>query len=201
MKKAIKQTSIGKAPGIDGPPAEILKVAGPDTLDTFHNILNSIWEGLIMLNDFQDAIIINLFKNKGNKAEYRKYHGISPLSILGKMLAQVILNCLINSVSEEYLPDYHCGFTPSHNTVDMVLSLTEVQEKCIEQTMDLYAVFINLTQAFNTVIREALWVILTNSGCPQNFIQVILFFHKGMIGLISSSGYTSTHFDISNGVK
>ena len=51
VKKAIKQTSIGKTSGFDGLPAEILKAAGSETLDTFHNILTSILEEKIMPND------------------------------------------------------------------------------------------------------------------------------------------------------
>ncbi|XP_076069189.1 uncharacterized protein LOC143041234 [Oratosquilla oratoria] len=44
----------------------------------------------------------------------------------------------------------------------MIFVMRQVQEKCIEQNMDLYAVFIDLTKAFDTVNREALWVILSN---------------------------------------
>ena len=34
--KAIKQTSSGKAPGMDGLPAEVYKEAGPVVRETFH---------------------------------------------------------------------------------------------------------------------------------------------------------------------
>ncbi len=34
--KAIKQTSSGKAPGMDGLPAGVYKAAGPVALETFH---------------------------------------------------------------------------------------------------------------------------------------------------------------------
>ena len=63
VNKAIKQASIGKTLGIDGLPAEILKAVGSETLDAFHNILTSIWEEEMMLNDLHNAIIVILFKN------------------------------------------------------------------------------------------------------------------------------------------
>ena len=42
--KAIRQTSSGKSPGMDGIPAEIFKSAGPVALKALHSLLTSIWE-------------------------------------------------------------------------------------------------------------------------------------------------------------
>ena len=50
--------------------------------------------------------------------------------------------------------------------------------------MDLYAAFNNLTKGFDTVDREALWVILSKLGCPRKFTHTIRLFHDGMIGLV-----------------
>ena len=186
VKKAIKQTSMSKASEIDGLPAKIFMAAGPETLNTFHNILTGIWNEEIMPNDFHDEINITLFKNNGKKANCENYHGISLMSIVGKILAWVILNCLISSVSEESTPESQCGFRPGCSIVDMVFSLRQVQNKCIEQHIDLYAVFIDLTKAFDTVNREALWFILTKHGCPKKSIHIIWLFCDGMIVLILS---------------
>ena len=74
----------------------------------------------------------------------------------------------------------------------MIFSVHQVQEKCIEQNMDLVAVFIDLTEAFNTVNREALWVILS---------KLIRQFHDEMTGQVLSDSEASEPFSISNGVK
>ena len=66
--------------------------------------------------------------------------------------------------------------------------------------MDLFACFIDLTKTFNTVNREALWIILSKLGCPSKFMNLIHLFHDGMSGSILCDGDTSP-FDISNGVK
>ena len=67
--------------------------------------------------------------------------------------------------------------------------------------MDLYAVFIDLRKAFDTVNRKALWTILAKLGCPRKFVQLIRLFHDGMVGQVVSNGVTSEPFEISNGVK
>ena len=92
VKKAIKQTSSGKAAGMDGIPAELYKAAGPVSLGAFHDMLTSLWEEELMPHDFRDVTIVPLFKNKGSRADCGNYRGISLLSIAGKILARVILN-------------------------------------------------------------------------------------------------------------
>ena len=87
----------------------------------------------------KDALIVFLYKNKGSKANCRNCRGISILSITRKILAQVILNWLI-IMSEANLPEAQCGFHPGGSTVNMIFSVRQAQEKCIELNLDLYSV-------------------------------------------------------------
>ena len=49
----------------------------------------------------------------------------------------------------------------------MILAARQLIEKCTEQRMPLYQVFADLTKAFDTVNREALWFVLSNLDVPQ----------------------------------
>ena len=153
-----------------------------------------------MPDDFRDALIVALYKNKGSKADCGNYRGISLLSTAGKIFACIILNRLI-AVSEANLPEAQCGFRPGRSTVDMIFTVRQVQEKCLEQNLDLYSVFIDLTKAFDTINRDALWDVLARYGCPPKFIQIIRLFHVDMTGQVLSNGEQSDPFSISNGVK
>ena len=199
--KAVKQTSAGKSAGKDNIPAELFKEASTKAMEEFHNIICSIWAEESMPDDFRDATIVALYKNKGSKSDCGNYRGISLLSIAGKILARILLNRLIENVSEDNLPEAQCGFRPGRSTVDMIFTVRQVQEKCLEQQMDLYAVFIDLTKAFDTVNREALWTILGKFGCPRKFVQIIRLFHDEMVGQVLHNGDASDPFKISNGVK
>ena len=140
IKKAIHHTSSGRALGKDGIPAEIYKAAGPNALKAFHDVLLSIWEEEKMPDDFRDALIVSLYKNKRSKSDCGNYGGISLLSIAGKIFARVILNRLI-TVSEQNLPEARCGFRPGRSTVDMIFAMRQLPEKCIEQNMPLFSVW------------------------------------------------------------
>ena len=199
ISKAIKQTHSGRASNKDGIPTEICKAAGPRAMEVFLDIIQRIWDQK-MPEDFCDALIVALYKSKGSKADCGNYRGISLLSIAGKIFARIILNRLI-AVSEANLPEAQCGFHPGRSTVDMIFTVRQVQEKCLEQNLDLYSVFIDLTKAFDTVNREALWDVLAHYGCPPKFIQIICLFHVDMTGQVLYNDEQSDPFSISNGVK
>ena len=44
----------------------------------------------------------------------------------------------------------------------------------------LYACFIDLTKAYDSVDREVLWIILARPGMPPMMLAIILQFHNGM---------------------
>ena len=66
---------------------------------------------------------------------------------------------------------------------------------------DLYQCFIDLTKAFDTVNREALWTILMKLGCTEKFTGLIRSLHDGMEAWICFNGDLSEPIPVENGVK
>ena len=121
--------------------------------------------------DWKDASIVPLFK-KGSRVDCGNYRGISLLSIASKILARILLNRLNCRITPQALPETQCGFRSGRSAMDMIFSLRQVQEKCLEQNMPLYAVFIDFSKAFDTVSREGWWQVLRKFGCPEKFIKL-----------------------------
>ena len=86
-------------------------------------------------------------------------------------------------------------------TIDMILTARQLQEKCQEQNVDLYMTFVNLTKAFNTFSRDGLWKIMANFGCPPRFIAMVWQFHDGMQAHVQKVGEYSEPFPVTNRVK
>ena len=61
----------------------------------------------------------------------------------------------------------------------MIFALRQIQEKCREQNVGLYAAFVDLTKAFETVSRTGQWKILANLGCSQKFLVLLLQLFEG----------------------
>ena len=105
------------------------------------------------------------------------------------------------SLRESSLTEAQWDFRPDRSTVDMIFIVKKLQEKSIAQNKSLYLVFIDLTKAFDTVNREALWTVLERIGYPPKLVSMIRLFHDGMTGQVLSNGNVTDAFVISNGVK
>ena len=154
----------------------------------------------IVQQDWKDAITVILYKGKGAKDVCGNSRGIALLSVIGKAFSRIMLDRLFLIVNE-VLTESHCGFRTGRSTIDMTFSARQVQEKCIEQRMDLYQVFIDLRKAFDSVKRAALRLILEKFGCPEKFIKLFRLFYDGMKAYVYVGGNISEAIPVENGVK
>ena len=182
----------GKATGSDGISSEIIKCAKPALLT---KLVCHCWEEATVHQDTRDAIIITLYKNKGNRDDCNKYRGISLLSIVGKTFARVILNRL-QKLAERVYPEAQCGYRRARSTSDKLFSLRQLQEKCREQQMPLNIAFIDLTKAFYLVSRSGLFQLLENIGCPTKLLSMITAFHSNMKSTVRYDEAVSNAFPI-----
>ena len=77
----MKQMSSGKAPGEDGIPPEVYKYGGDDLATELTRLFKELWAEGEVPQDFKDALIIHLCKNKGDRRLCDNHRGISLLSI------------------------------------------------------------------------------------------------------------------------
>ena len=129
------------------------------------------------------------------------FRGISQHSVVGKVLSRVCLNRLTQHIAPIAISESQCGFRPNRGTSDMVFTARQLQEKCSEQGLDLYHCFVDLSKAFDTVNREALWIVLKKSRCPDKFVNIVKSLHSNMKALVNFGGTLSDSFSVENGVK
>ena len=108
-------------------------------LDKLQDLFTNCWEKGTLPQDLRDAVIVSLYKNKGEKPDCSNHRGITLSSIAGKVLARVSLNRFIPT--QENTPESKCGFRSNRGTVDMIFVLRQILKKCREQNMGLYAAF------------------------------------------------------------
>ncbi|VDN32623.1 unnamed protein product [Dibothriocephalus latus] len=99
------------------------------------------------------------------------------------------------------LPESQYGFRRNRGTADMTFAARQLQEKCQEVHTHLYATFVNLTKAFDTVNRDGLLKIMHKFGCPDHLIQMVRQLHDGMMARVTEDGTVSEAFAVTNGMK
>ena len=201
INQALDGLKPRKSPGPDGIPSELLKHGGQEMRRFIHNLINDIWLTHDVPSTWKDAVLVTIFKNKGDRAICSNSRGIALLGTAGKVLARILLRRLIASVSESLMPETQCGFRSGRSTVDMIFAARQLMEKSREQHRDVYIAFVDLSKAFDSVDRELLWRVLEKCGCPPRFIQVIRGLHDGMKLRVRCGGELSEPFEVSRGVK
>ena len=67
--------------------------------------------------------------------------------------------------------------------------------------MPLYQVLVDLTKAFDTVNREALWIILAKIGCPSTFVNMFKELHRNLKARVTFNSQLSDEIAIDTEVK
>ena len=63
------QLKVGKSPGIDGILAEVYQIGEEAELDKLQDLFTNCWEKGTLPQDLRDAVIVSLYKNKGEKSD------------------------------------------------------------------------------------------------------------------------------------
>ena len=91
--------------------------------DKLQDLFTNRWQKGTLPQDLRDAVIVSLYKNKGEKSDCSNYRGITLLSIEGEILARVLLNRLIPTTTQENTPESQCEFRSNRGSVDMIFVL------------------------------------------------------------------------------
>ena len=128
IRKATMQLKMGKSPGTDGIPAEVYQHGEQAVLDKLQDLFTNCWEKGTLPQDLRDAVIVSLYKNKGETSDCSNYRCITLLSIAGKILPRVLLNRLIPTIAQQNTPESQCGFRSNRRMTDMIFMLRQIQK-------------------------------------------------------------------------
>jgi sorting nexin-29 len=124
-----------------------------------------------MPNELNLALIFPIYK-KGGKSECNIYRGISLLNIVYKIIAAVI-NKRLNQYAEELIGEYQNGYRNNRATTDNIFVMRQIFEKCHEYYIELYILYFDFKQAFDTVNRQIMLQRLQETGIPNKLIRHI----------------------------
>ncbi len=85
----------GKAAGMDGITAEMLKYGDDAVVESMLLICEQAWKNGKVPDDWKKAIIVPLYKGKGSRSECSSYRGVSLLSVPGKVYGRILTDRLM----------------------------------------------------------------------------------------------------------
>ncbi|KAL7306278.1 hypothetical protein TKK_0001711 [Trichogramma kaykai] len=135
------------------------------------SILDRVWEGEEIPEDWKTAIIVPLYK-KGDPNNPGNYRGISLLPTAYKIYTEIIKGRLIKELeSKKILPEGQAGFRKGRSTMDNLFAMKYIMQKAKKNKDKVYATFIDLKKAFNMANRRKLWECLRRMGISEYLIK------------------------------
>jgi hypothetical protein len=94
------------------------------------------------------------------------YRAVTLLCMTYKILANILYSKLV-PYAEEIMGEYQGGFQRERSTVDQIFMMRQIMEKCWEQNIDVYYLFIDFQSAYDTIWRKEIWSEMHKSGFPK----------------------------------
>ena len=161
------------------------------------DLTNSIIRDNTMPNEWNDSIIISLYKGKGEALDRGNYQGLKLTEHILKVIEQIIEDLVRNIVK---IDDMQFGFMPGRCTTDAIFIVRQIQEAHIRKNWNLYFALVDLEKAFDRVTRKVLWWTLRKVGIPEWIVRVIKVMHQNARSLVRVNNLFSAVFDVQVGV-
>ena len=196
---AIKAMKCGKAGGLDGVTADMLKAEDIMTPKLLKDILGQIWNSEEIPESWTTGLIVKLPK-KGDLSDCNNWRGITLLSVTSKVLSRIIHRRIAEKL-DAHLREEQAGFRPGRSCSEHIFTMRQILEQSHEWNSSLYVNFLDFKKAFDSVHRDSLWKILRHYGIPDKLVGIVKMLYHDSSARVLHDGELSETFKVETGVK
>ena len=190
----------GKSPGMDGVTSEMLKYGGGMLECFLRRLFNVCMKCARVPEEWRKAVIVPLYKGKGDKFNCNSYRAISLLSVPGKLFARIVID-RVREITQGKIWDVQSGFMPGKGCADQIFALQQVVEKFGNARRKVYGAFVDLEKAYDNVDRRVLWECLSEYGVKGGLLNVLKAIYSDSKACVRINDGTSDWFTVGRGVK
>jgi hypothetical protein len=196
----VEKLACGKAPGSDGIPNEVWKCINEEHKTILLETFNECWNTLSFPNEWSEIILCPIFK-KGDKKNPSNYRPISLLNT-GLKLYTMLISKRLNEWCEKNnkISDYQAAYRKKYGCEDHIFVLNAALQANISNKRRVYALFIDLSKAFDSIRHDRLWSKLYEIGLSSKFIANIQCVYRNAKAQIRTKFGQSDFFPLKNSV-
>ena len=200
---ACKKLKNNKASAYDMVKNEMIKSALPFIKHTLVKVFNKLLKEGQFPVSWTEGIIIPIYK-QGGFTDPNNYRGITLNSCLGKLFCHVLNTRISNDLeNRSFLIKEQAGFRKNFRTSDHLFILKTIIDKYTQKSgkmNKLYACFIDLKKAFDTVWHEGLLLKLQKAGINGKMYKLVKSMYQGSLSRVKCKGALTEPISIKQGV-
>ncbi len=213
VDQALVASANGKAPGLDGLPAELWKecrklckrdtAKGRSAFDIV-KVLTAVYNdieanGVRQGSDFTKGWVCPIYKKK-DKREIGNYRPITVLNVDYKVMTKTLAARLAASVPSIIHPD-QAGFIAGRQIFDHVKLAKLMIDLAEAEEANGVIVALDQEKAYDRVDHGYLWATLEHVGCPPSLIRTMKALYEGAESVVIVNGVVSRAFRVTRGVR
>ena len=202
IEENVKKLKNNKACGIDFILNEHIKSSFHTMGPLYEKLFNLILDTGIVPETWTRGMIKPVFKQKGDILNPENYRPITLLSCVGKLFTGIISNRL-NKYAEkcDLIRNTQAGFRKNHSTIDHIFVMYSLTEMLGNKSKQLFAAFIDLKQAFDTIWRDGLWYKLVNCNITGKCYKLIQNMYQGIKSCLTVNVVQTDYFSCNIGLR
>ena len=147
-----------------------------------------------------ETIILPVHK-KGDKLKPGNYRPIALSQSFLKLFTSLFAFRLSKWLTKnKRISEYQAGFMPKLGCRDHIFTLSSFIHLRLAKKKKLYACFIDLSQAFDSIPHDRLWEKLEALGIPEERIKLLMFIYRNSVVQVKSGDNMTDSINVKRGV-
>ena len=199
IREAIREMKTGKAVGVDGIPAELLKLLADEQLGRLEEICAEMYETGSWPEDFTKVIMIPLPK-KQNAVECADHRTISLISHASKILLRVLTKRIEGRIAD-FIGKTQFGFRRGCGTREAIGVMRMVCERSLDLGNEVFVCFVDFEKAFDRVNWKKMMEVLKKVGIDWKDRRMICSLYMKQTAVVRVGNECSDESVIGCGVR
>jgi len=180
FRDVINSLSLGKAPGPDNIPNDIIRALPQDALEALHNLIQIMWATGITPHSWKYSTTILIYKNKGTPLDLAYYRRIGLESTLYKTWTSMVCKATSHyAETQGILSGSQGGFRAKRSTHHQLETFVSLLEDAKLNQQNMYVLQADMSEAFDTPDHDKMLCIMYDLGFPTDCIEVVKDLYTG----------------------
>jgi hypothetical protein len=197
--------------GPDGVPAEFLKYAvrrdesgkvQEYILAPYLTKLFNICFDVGRVPDHWCTALLSLVYKKGDKLDWQNYRPLAVTQVISKVYALLLHKRLTRwAEGQQLLTPAQAGFRPGHSTTMNIFLLLHFIHKYRRLSQPLFTCFLDLSKAYDRVVRQHVWDRLHGFGCQGKLLFAVAALYENVTYKVKFQNGASAPFHTNSGLR
>ncbi len=164
-------------------------------------IVAAVWRAQVVPAFFCESVLVAIFKGKGSRSERTNYRGITLVLFVWRVIMALLLHDVCIPIIEASQPEAQCGSRPGRGCPDQLFTLRVLQDRARARRLPLFAAFVDLAKAFDSVDRTMLFLVMRSYGLPVGVMRLFESMYSQTSCAVRAGRVLGRRFPTSSGVQ